>query len=61
MDYADTARLAHVNRARSITQIMNLLLLAPDILFLPRANGSRAPHPRPKKTKTVLTFQYSTI
>jgi hypothetical protein len=37
-DYADLARLGHVSRAR-ITQIMNLLLLAPDIqekiLFLP--------------------------
>ncbi len=29
-DYADIARLGHVTRAR-ITQIMNLLLLAPDI------------------------------
>lgn len=38
-DYADLARLGHVTRAR-ITQIMNLLNLAPDIqeaiLFLPR-------------------------
>jgi hypothetical protein len=38
-DYAELARLGHVTRAR-ITQIMNLLLLAPDIqeelLFLPR-------------------------
>jgi len=38
-DYADLARLGHVTRAR-ITQIMNLLLLAPEIqeeiLFLPR-------------------------
>jgi hypothetical protein len=38
-DYADVARLGHVTRAR-VTQIMNLLLLAPDIqeeiLFLPR-------------------------
>jgi len=38
-DYADLARLGQVSRAR-ITQIMNLLLLAPDIqeeiLFLPR-------------------------
>jgi hypothetical protein len=37
-DYAALARLGHVSRAR-ITQIMNLLLLAPDIqeqlLFLP--------------------------
>ncbi len=29
-DYADVARLGHVTRAR-ITQIMNLLNLAPDI------------------------------
>ncbi len=29
-DYADLARLGHVTRAR-LTQIMNLLLLAPDI------------------------------
>jgi len=38
-DYADLARLGHVTRAR-VTQIMNLLLLAPaiqeEILFLPR-------------------------
>jgi len=38
-DYAELARLGHVSRAR-ITQIMNLLILAPDIqeqiLFLPR-------------------------
>jgi len=37
--------LAHVSRAR-IPQMMNLLLLAPDIqeaiLFLPRTNGHRA-------------------
>jgi hypothetical protein len=41
-DYAELARLAHVTRAR-ITQIMNLLLLAPDIqeaiLFLPRTES----------------------
>jgi len=41
-DYADLARLAHVTRAR-ITQIMNLLRLAPDIqeqlLFLPLCKG----------------------
>jgi len=29
-DYADVARLGYVTRAR-LTQIMNLLLLAPDI------------------------------
>ncbi len=43
-DYADLARLAHVTRAR-ITQIMNLLHLAPDIqeeiLHLPPGNGGR--------------------
>ena len=45
-DYAELAQLAHVSRAR-ITQIMNLLHLAPDIqeeiLFLPRTDGRRAP------------------
>ena len=45
-DYAELARLAHVTRAR-ITQIMNLLHLAPDIqeaiLSLPRTDGRRAP------------------
>lgn len=44
--YADIARLGHVTRAR-ITQIMNLLLLAPDIqeeiLFLPRVEKGRDP------------------
>ena len=38
LDYADLASLGHISRAR-VTQIMNLLLLAPDIqekiLFLP--------------------------
>ena len=45
-DYADLARLAHVCRTR-ITQILSLLLFAPDIqaaiLFLPRTDGRRAP------------------
>ena len=45
-DYAELARLALVTRAR-MTQIMSLLLLAPDIqeeiLFLPRSSGGRAP------------------
>lgn len=44
IDYADLARLGHVTRAR-ITQIMSLLLLAPDIqeavLFLPRTLKGR--------------------
>ena len=42
IDYSQLAQLGHVSRAR-ITQIMNLLLLAPDIqeqiLFLSRVNG----------------------
>jgi len=45
-DYADLARLGYVTRAR-ITQIMNLLNLAPDIqeeiLFLPRTVKGRDP------------------
>lgn len=45
-DYAELARLGHVTRAR-ITQIMNLLLLAPDIqeqlLFLPRIERGKDP------------------
>jgi len=45
-DYADLARLGHVTRAR-LTQIMNLLLLAPDIqeqiLFLPKTMSGRDP------------------
>ena len=45
-DYANLARLGYVTRAR-ITQIMNLLNLAPDIqealLFLPRTVKGRDP------------------
>ena len=45
-DYADLARLGHVTRAR-VTQIMNLLNLAPDIqeaiLFLPATTEGRDP------------------
>ena len=49
-DQAELSRLGHVTRAR-MTQIMNLLLLAPDIqetiLFLPRIeNGRSAIHLR---------------
>lgn len=44
-DQAELARLGHVSRAR-LTQIMNLLCLAPDlqeqILFLPPLTGGRA-------------------
>ncbi len=45
-DYAEIARLGHVTRAR-LTQIMNLLSLAPDIqeaiLCLPRVDAGRDP------------------
>lgn len=45
-DLAEVARLGHVTRAR-VTQIMNLLHLAPDIqeaiLFLPRVEQGRDP------------------
>jgi len=45
-DYAEVARLGHVTRAR-VTQIMNLLHLAPDIqetiLFLPPIETGRDP------------------
>ena len=45
-DYAELARLGQVSRAR-VTQIMNLLMLAPDIqeeiLFLPRVIEGRDP------------------
>jgi len=56
-DYAELARLAHVTRAR-ITQIMNLLHLAPDIqeeiLFLPPGNGSRDPIAEPDKKRELI-------
>jgi hypothetical protein len=45
-DYAELATLGHVTRAR-MTQVMNLLCLAPDIqeavLFLPRTENGRDP------------------
>ncbi len=45
-DYAEAARLGHVTRAR-LSQIMNLLQLAPDlqeaVLFLPRVERGRSP------------------
>ena len=48
-DQAELARLGHVTRAR-VTQIMNLLQLAPDIqealLFLPRVEQGPGPDPR---------------
>jgi hypothetical protein len=49
-DYAELARLGHVTRAR-VTQIMNLLNLAPDIqeylLWLPAGSGVRERDLRP--------------
>ena len=51
-NYAELARLGHITRAR-VTQIMNLLHLAPDIqeqvLFLPRHSDG----PRPDQTRRV--------
>jgi hypothetical protein len=45
-DLAELARVGHVTRAR-VTQIMNLLMLAPDIqeqiLFLPEVHEGRDP------------------
>lgn len=45
-DYAELARLGHVTKAR-VTQIMNMLLLAPDIQeairFLPRVESGYDP------------------
>lgn len=45
-DYSELARVGHVTRAR-VTQIMNLLMLAPDIqeeiLFLSRVTRGRDP------------------
>ena len=45
-DYSELAQMGHVSRAR-ITQIMNLILLAPDIqeeiLFLSSTGGGRDP------------------
>ena len=45
-DYAEVARLGHITRAR-MTQIINLLNLAPDIqeeiLYLPRTTKGRDP------------------
>ena len=59
-DYADLARLGYVTRAR-ITQIMNLLNLAPDIqealLFLPRTLQGRDPI-REKDVRPIAGVQH---
>jgi hypothetical protein len=61
-DYSDLARLGHVSRAR-LTQIMNLLLLAPDlqeeILFLlPRRRG-RDPFRLARLQPIALTWNWA--
>lgn len=57
-DYADLARLGYVTRAR-ITQIMNLLNLAPDIqeqiLFRDGGRGGPAVHERLLRSLTTVT------
>jgi len=57
-NYADLARLGHVTRAR-VTQIMNLLNLAPDIqeaiLFLPRTEGGCGPAGERKMRQVVAS------
>ena len=58
-DYADVARLGHVTRAR-VTQIMNLLHLAPDIqesiLFLPEVTEGHDPI-RERAVRAVAAIQ----
>jgi len=57
-DYADLARLGGVTRAR-LTQVMNLLLLAPDIqeelLFLPKITHGRDPIAEPRVRPVAAT------
>jgi len=59
-DYADLARLGYVSRAR-ITQIMNLLTLAPDIqealLSLPRTTTGRDPI-REQNLRPITAFPF---
>jgi hypothetical protein len=57
-DYAEVARLGHVTRAR-VSQVMNLLLLAPDIqeeiLFLPRITKGYDTIPLGRLQRIALT------
>jgi hypothetical protein len=61
-DYAELGRLGHVSRAR-ISQIMNLLLLAPDIveglLFLPLTERGRDPIRLQQLQPIALTADWS--
>ena len=60
-DYAALARLGHVSRAR-LTQVMNLLLIAPDIqerlLFLPRIEQGRDPIRMAQLQPIALTWDW---
>ena len=60
-DYADVARLGHISRAR-VTQIMNLLNLAPDIqeaiLFLPPVENGRDPCTEVDLRPIAATFDW---
>jgi len=54
-DYADLARLGYVTRAR-LTQIMNLLLLAPDIqeqILFPDYLHRRRPTPSERRLREI--------
>ena len=61
-DYSDLARLGHVSRAR-LTQIMNLLLLAPDlqeeILFLAPRRRGRDPIRLARLQPIALTWNWT--
>jgi hypothetical protein len=56
-DYADLARLGYVSRAR-LTQIMNLLLLAPNIQesLLDCVGGSPVPAPSETQVRSVTAI-----
>jgi len=60
-DQAELARLGHVTRAR-LTQIMNLLLLAPDIqetlLLLPRVEQGKDPIREPQLRPIVAVADW---
>jgi hypothetical protein len=61
-DYSDLARLGHVSRAR-LTQIMNLLLLAPniqeEILFLAPRRRGRDPFRLARLQPIALTWNWT--
>jgi len=61
-NYAELARLGHVTTAR-ISQVMNLLYLAPDlqeaVLFLPRTTHGRDPIPLWRLQPIASTLDWS--